>query len=258
MFGFDQNDVILFVLIFARITTAFILFPIFGSNSIPSYGKIGACLFLTVLVFPLLENYQLDLFPSTSIIILSIAQEVLVGVIMGFVTVFLFASIEMAGQILSMQIGFGIVQVYSPESQGQVSIISQYKYLFAAMVFFILDGHLFLIEGLAKSFQTVPPLTAHFSKTLYTFNMQMASELFVASVKIGAPIIVALLLTSVALGLMARAVPQMNVFFVGMPLKISIGLLALAFSMPIFLYFFRKLVIEFKHDFLTIIKLLGS
>ena len=153
--------------------------------------------------------------------------------------------------------GFGIVNVYDPQTSRQIPIVGQFYSYIAMMIFLAIDGHHFLLEGLFKSFKTIPLTSASFKSGIVEINMTMMSSMFISAIKIGIPVIVTLLLTSIALGLVARAVPQMNVFFVGMPLKIGMGMLALSFSLPLFAYVFRNVFIQFQTEFLKLLRLLG-
>lgn len=254
MFGINQNEIVLFLLVFARVSAALAIFPILGSNSVPLYTKIGAGLFLSILIEPMVANTALPQHLATAAIILNVGKEIIVGLLMGFISTLLFAGIEIAGTFAGMQMGFGIVNVIDPQTQQQVSIISQFQILMVSMIFLMIDGHHFLLSGLYQSFQIIPPMAAHFRSVIFEINMKAAANIFVAAIKIGAPVIVALLLTSFALGLIARAVPQMNVFIVGLPLKIGIGLMALAFSLPFITRLFEQMYIQFRVDFSTLIR----
>jgi len=254
MFGINQNQIVLFLLVFARVSAALAVFPIFGSNSIPLYTKIGAGLFLSFLIMPVVASTTLPQHLATAVIIFNVGKEVIVGLLMGFIATLLFAGVEIAGTFAGMQMGFGIVNVIDPQTQRQVSIIGQFQILMVSMIFLIIDGHHFLLSGLYQSFEAIPPVAARFRSVIFDINMKMAANIFVAAVKIGAPVIVALLLTSFVLGLVARAVPQMNVFIVGLPLKIGLGLMALAFSLPFVARLFEEMFIQFRVDFSTLIR----
>ena len=253
-----NKEIIIFLLAFARITSALAVMPILGSQSIPAQAKIGASLLFSALIVPMIHNVPLPDAPTIPLVILNISKEVVVGLMLGFIGTLLFASIELAGRLLAIQIGFGMVNVIDPQSQRTVSVIAQIKSLLASMIFIIIDGHHFLLQGLYQSFMAVPVTTAHFNTLLYNINVHMGATIFLSAIKIGAPIITTLLLTSVAMGLVARVVPQMNVFIVGFPLKIGLGLMAMIISLPIFAYVFKLMFIDFKTSYLALIRALGS
>lgn len=257
LYGLEYNDILLFLLFFARILTAMTIFPILGSQSVPIQIKIGFSIVFSILLFSLLNNeYKLGEW-SAFMFIFNIAKEVIVGLLIGFIPALLFAGIELAGHLVAIQIGLGIVNVYDPQTQTQISIIGQFQVFVASMIFLAINGHHLFIEGLYLSYRAIPINMLKLDSRLFEFNMGMASNLFVAAIKIGAPLIVSLLLASVALGLVARAVPQMNVFFVGMPVKIGVGFMILAASLPIFAYVFSNMVGKFEQDLMTILKILS-
>ncbi len=256
--GITQQDFILFLLVFTRVTTAFVIFPVFNSSMIPIQAKIGGALFITLLLLPLINhNIKITPPPDMTHIIFSISREVLVGLILGFLSSLIFIAIEIAGQLMSMQMGFGIVNVYDPDSNQQVPVVGQFYMLLSLMIFLAIDGHLFLLEGLNKSFAVVPLMRSNFHSALTEMFVTIGGGLFISAIKIGIPVIVTLTLTNIALGLVARAVPQMNVFFVGMPLNIGMGLLAMAFSLPLFAYLFRNIYVHFQNDFFKVLQILS-
>ncbi|MBN2008086.1 flagellar type III secretion system protein FliR [candidate division KSB1 bacterium] len=256
--SFDQliNQFYLFAMVFVRITTMMVVLPIFGSRLTPLQLKIALGGLLSFLIVPLLPSHHIPESLNLFILFYHITREVLVGLVIGFATTLVFMAFQFAGTIVGMQMGFGIVNVVDPQSNIQVSIIGQFLYIIAILVFLSLDGHLFLIKALVHSFQVIPLNQAVFTGKLVQKIISMTAEVFVIAIKIGIPAIAALLLTSVALGVIARTVPQMNVFIVGFPLNIGLGLFTLATSLPIVIYLFRKLLIVFEHDIITIIKLM--
>lgn len=246
-----------FILVLARVGTAVALFPIFSSMNIPVLAKVGTSVFLSLLIVPLLTSSVVPTVANTNAILLSIGKEVAVGLILGFLSSFLFATIELAGQLIAIQMGFAMANVLDPLTQNQSTVISQFYTLLAIMIFMAMDGHHFLLSGLYQSFSAAPLASARFTAELSKVNMKMMSSLFISASKIGAPVIVALLITSIALGLVSRAVPQMNVFFVGIPLNIGLGLAVIAYSLPLFSVVFREMFVQFKTDFLTVVRVLA-
>ncbi len=248
----------LYVLVFVRITVMMVVLPIFGARLTPLTLKVGLSALLTLLVVPLLQSPQVPEALSLLSVLFLVGREVLAGMIIGFATTLIFMAFQFAGTIVGLQMGFGIVNVVDPQSNIQVSIIGQFLYIVAVLIFLTIDGHYFLIRALVHSFDVIPLNQAMFTGKLVQKVIAMTAEVFVIAIKIGIPAISALLLTSVALGVVARTVPQMNVFIVGFPLNIGLGLIMLATSMPMVLYLFRKLLVTFEQDVLIIIRLLGG
>ncbi len=246
----------LFFLVFSRIVTMVVLMPIFGYRGIPNQVRIGLALSLTILLFPVIQGLEIPIPDNVISFALLVGKEVLAGLIIGFATLLLFMGIQMSGRIIDIQVGFAIANVIDPQSQERVSLIGQFEYLLAILIFLSMDGHHFLLRALERSFELIPPGGARFPNTLTGEMVALAGGLFEVAIRIGAPVLAALFITTVALGLIARTVPQMNVFIVGLPLKIGVGLLAIALSLPLFVYLFRALFAQFQRDILTLIKLL--
>ena len=137
--------------------------------------------------------------------------------------------------------GMALANVMDPSSSQQVPLLAQFTNLFALLIFIAINAHHWFIKALTHSFQMVPPLNVNFSGSLMEHLIKMSGNMFVIGIQVGAPVIAALLITSVAFGLIARTVPQMNVFIVAMPLKIGVGLLFLGFSLPYFSTFLKEI-----------------
>ena len=154
-------------------------------------------------------------------------------------------AVQFAGEVIGIDVGFGVVNIIDPLSSEQISIIGTFKNLIAVVVFLLVDGHHVVLQTLAVSFEMVPLGGMQFTDLLAQGLIQMTSRVFVMAAKLAAPVIAALFLTSLALGIIARTVPQMNVFIVGFPLKIAVGMLVLMLSLPLFqvvlVKFFGKL-----------------
>lgn len=228
---FFMNRFILYLLVFMRMTSLFVISPIFGRQNMPSYLKIGLAVFTTFILAPLLGDVVIEytnLIEFTFIII----KELFVGIIIGYVSFMVFSALFVAGQIIDTEIGFGMINVLDPQSNIQVPLLGNFLYIMSILIFLMMDGHHILFLALAKSYNIVPINSLFFTKELINNLVGIFSETFLMAVKIAFPIIAAVLISEVAMGILARTVPQMNVFMVGMPLKIALGLLVLLIIMP--------------------------
>lgn len=221
-----------FVLIFLRVTAIIVVIPILGNRTVPLRVKGGLSIIIAFLILPFVH------YPAASYdvitLVLKMLGEVLIGIIIGLTGRLLFAGIQLAGQLVGFQMGFAIVNVVDPVSSSQVSIIAQLQYLLAALIFFAVNGHHVFLYAIAESYNIMPPLDFNFSGQLMDSLLSLSRDIFIVAVKTGAPIMTILLLTSVGLGLIARTVPQINIFIVGFPLKIGIGLIGIGLTLPIF------------------------
>jgi flagellar biosynthetic protein FliR len=243
------------VLIFVRVGAILLTAPLFSSGSIPVHVKVGLSFMLAVIVFPLVSVNEGFTLPLISLGV-AMAGEVLIGVIIGFTARLLFAAVQLAGQLVGFQMGFGIVNVIDPQTSAQVSIIAQFENIITLLTFLALNAHHWFIMAIAKSFEVVPLLTFSFTNSLMEALVQLSCDMFVVAAKVAAPIIAILLFTSVALGLLARTVPQMNIFIVGFPLKLAIGLLAVGLTLPLLSTILRNLFRGLGEDMFVLMKLM--
>ncbi len=206
--------------------------PIFTSKSIPLLFNFGLALAASILLFPLLDLKAFPVLTSLGSLAIGAIGEILIGITIGMTVNLIFIGLQIAGQISGYQMGLAIAQVMDPADGEQVPLLAQFFQLFAFLTFLTINAHHWFLMALADSFHLVPPFGFKISGSLIEQLIQIAGNMFVIAIKVGAPVIAALLLASIAFGLIARTVPQMNVFFVAMPLKIIIGLLFIGFSLP--------------------------
>jgi len=225
------NQFIVYLLVFIRMTSLFVISPIFGRQNMPSYLKIGLALFTTFIIAPLLGNVVIQ-YTNLIDFTLIIFKEMFVGVIIGYVSYMVFSSLFVAGQIIDTQIGFGMINVLDPQSNIQVPLIGNFLYILATLIFIYADGHHILFSAIAKSYNIVPINSLLLTNEMINNLIGIFSETFLFAIKIAFPVVAAVLISEVALGILARTVPQMNVFMVGMPLRIVMGLLVLLIILP--------------------------
>jgi flagellar biosynthetic protein FliR len=231
----------LFFLIFIRVGAILMSMPVFDSKSIPLFFKIALAFATSMVLVPMLKIEPVPLTASIFTLGVGVAGEILFGLVIGFSVKLIFAGVQLAGQLAGYQMGLALANVMDPSSSQQVPLLAQFYNLFALLVFISINAHYWFIRALAHSYHTVPPLNVNFGGSLLEQLVRMSGNMFVIGIQVGAPIIAALLITSVAFGLVARTVPQMNVFIVAMPLKIGVGLLFLGFGLQYFSTFLENI-----------------
>lgn len=217
-------------------TGLFIAAPIFGRRNIPAYLKIGFSFFSALILVNTIKIPSPDFYNSLPQVALAIAKEFIVGLTIGFVAYLAFTAIYVAGEIIDMQIGFGVVNVLDPISNIQVPITSNVYFMLAMLIYLAVNGHYALIRALFDSYNIVPLGSAVFNSAMVDNVMALFASIFSIGFKIAAPVIAAILVTDIALGTISRMVPQLNVFVIGLPLKIFIGLIILVITIPMFLF----------------------
>lgn len=244
----------LFFLIFLRVGAILMSIPVFDSKSIPLFFKIALAFATSIILFPMLRVDPVPMAPSVFALAVGAAGEILLGLIIGFSVKLIFAGIQLAGQLAGYQMGLALANVMDPSTSEQVPLLAQFNNLFGLLIFISINAHYLFIRALTHSFEMVPPFNVNFSSALMEHLIKMSGNMFVIGIQVGAPVIAALLITSVAFGLIARTVPQMNVFIVAMPLKIGVGLLFLGFGLPYFSVFLENVFGDLGQNIMLMFK----
>ena len=224
----------IFLLVLVRITGMFFLSPIFGRRNIPNYFKVGFCFILAILIANTVKVPDMAPYQSLTSYILLMAKELLLGLMMGFISYLIFSAIYIAGQLIDMRIGFGMVNVFDPLTNVQIPISADFYVVLATLFMLVTNSHYLLIKAVSDSYTLLPLGAAHFGGTVVKHLVDLFYDVFVIGFRIAAPMTVAILITDVALGIISKAMPQMNVFMLGMPLKILVGLFVMLITIAAF------------------------
>lgn len=251
----EQLQLFLFVLV--RVSAILFAIPFLEARNVPFLIKASLAMAVAVMIMPQLHIPVPNLFGDPFALALAVAGEAAVGMIIGISVQLLFAGVQLAGQLAGFQMGFAIANVVDPASSLQIPILSQFLNLFAVMIFFSVNAHYYFIKAMMDAFQLIPPMGVRLDGRLIDLIMMMTANAFVIAIKVSAPVMVALLLTNVALGLTARTVPQMQIFIVAMPLQILLGLVFLGLSLPFLASFMESAFKGLGHDVIRMIRLFG-
>lgn len=250
----SPRDFEVFLIILMRVAAIFFSAPFFGSRRVPVPVKAGLALMVSMALFPALEG-KLELRDGgISTLFLYMASEVLIGLIIGFTARFIFAAVQLSGRIIGFQMGFGLARVLDPTLEDQMSLVSRFQDLVAILIFLSLNAHHIFVLALVKSFELVPPLGLHYSTNIVNMLVALAGNIFLVAIKVSAPVFASLIFTNVALGIVARAVPQMNVLIVGLPLQIAVGVLVLGLSFPFFAMFMKDTFSKLSADIMLLLR----
>ena len=244
----------MFFLIFMRVGSILMTMPIFKSQSIPLLFRVGLALATSAVLFPILKLENFPALTGLTPLAIGIFGEILLGISIGLVVSFIFAGLQLAGQLAGYQMGLAIARVMDPSTNLQIPLLAQFNQMFALLIFITINAHHWFIRALADSYRLVPPFGFRISSSLMEQLVSMAGNMFVIAIKVGAPVMAALLLTSIAFGLIARTIPQMNVFFVAMPLKIAVGLLFVGLCLPYYSSFLRTLFSKLGDPIMPLLK----
>ncbi|MBN98446.1 MAG: flagellar biosynthetic protein FliR [Gemmatimonadetes bacterium] len=230
----------IFLLVFLRVSALLAVAPIFGHRLYLGRAKVGLGIMVSFIAFPLVSQSGIQVPEGVFPYAFMMVGEVIMGLILGFVVLLLFIGIQFAGQLAGLQMGFGIVNVIDPQSSEQVSIIGQFLNILAILLVLTLNGHHLILQGLVHSFEVVPLGGIEFKEVVMQKLVVLSNEVFIIAIKISIPVLLSLFLISVAMGILARTVPQMNVFIVGFPVQLAVGLSVLVASLPLFYIILNK------------------
>lgn len=205
--------------------------PLFGNASVPVPVKVALGVLLASIIAPAIPALPAA-DPLSMAGLLILVQELLIGVAMGFSMRLVFAAVEMAGEICSLTMGLGFASFFDPLTKGRSSAVSQFLALIATMAFLAANAHLVLLEALAESFITMPISATPMSSSAEWELAKWGAMIFSAGLHLSLPIVAALLITQVALGILTRAAPQLNIFGIGFPITLGVGMLVIVMVLP--------------------------
>lgn len=205
--------------------------PVFGNLSIPFQVKVGLGVMLALIIAPTVPALP-AMDPMSLAGLLILLQQFVIGAAMGFAMRIVFAAVEMAGEIAGLTMGFGFAQFFDPATRGRSSAISQFLSLLTILVFVASNLHLSLLAALAESFLTLPVSSAPLNGEMFHQFALWGGRIFSSGVQLALPLIAALLITNIALGILTRAAPQLNLFGIGFPITLGAGFAMLALMLP--------------------------
>jgi flagellar biosynthetic protein FliR len=241
LFQLTAGQIETLLLIFVRIVAIFLVAPVFSSYRIPLLLKGGLCLLMAFLLRPLIPGAEA---PSASFWVFTLlaAKEVIIGLVIGYVANLLFIAVQMAGEMQDTQAGFGLAGVVDPNMSQQSAIFGQFQMILIWLIFLVVNGHHLVLVAVADSFHALPPGMFTLSSELAPEMFGLATRLLVIALRLAAPIIAAMLLADIALGLMQKTSPQFNLFAVGFPAKIALSIVVMIITMPYTIGLQRNLV----------------
>ncbi len=217
-----QQVITAFLTITVRLSGLMLFAPFFGSQAIPPRVKVGLVIAVSVLFYPALSpaltHIDLSAWPTL------VFTELLIGAAIGIATNLVFDAVQMAGQVLSTQMGYSLINILDPQTQVESTVMALFHQTIAMLIFLRLDVHLWLLRALGRSFTLLPPGTAHLSGAFTMTAVRAAGEVFTLGVQIAAPVLSATFLTDVVLGLLGKASPQAPLMMLGPPVKTLLGL----------------------------------
>jgi len=237
----------IFLLIFCRITSFFVVAPILSARNVPNSFKVALGFMISVIVY-LAYGFG-ESVPTDGTYVLLIIREILAGVLMGFVVYLFFVIVQISGALIDLQMGFGMANIVDPMTGASAPLTGNFKYWVLLVIFLSMNGHHYMLNALMHSYDWMPLSNELFARihdgSISEFVTKTVVMAFMLGFQLAAPVVVSMFLTDVGLGFLAKTAPQFNVFVIGMPLKILVGFLILLLTMPsvttLFSYLFSEM-----------------
>lgn len=231
---------------FTRISAALLVAPIFSARSVNLRVRIMLALGLTFVIYPLYDWPILDVLSGEGLFIM--AQQAVLGIIMGLIIQIAFAAITAAGDFIAISMGLSFAMMADPNNGHQTPILSQFFVILASLLFLSIGGHLVLIEMLLDSFRLMPIEGVRLDLAIIHDFIQWSGIIFAGGMMIALPVMVTLLVTNMAMGVVARAAPTLNIFAVGFPAAMLVGFVTLVILIPSMTTGMEKLWVDSYHQ----------
>jgi flagellar biosynthesis protein FliR len=233
-----------FFWILMRVSIIIFMLPLFGAKGVPVIWKAGLSILLSIILMPTV--HPVAAYPETAIeIIIGLVREVVLGFILSLTVRMFITSVQMAGHFMSFSMGLSMARAMDPQAEVQDSVVTQFLYLLTILMFFAVDGHHIFIRAIASSFKTIPINGIMFDSSIPGIIVKLSGDMFLIGIKLAAPILLALFLSNLCLGIIARTVPQVNILMVGLPINLCIGLIFLMMTLgnmsPFLMDLFKKM-----------------
>ncbi len=245
-----------FLICLARVAAMFAVLPVFSGAQLPPQMRVGVAVMFSMLTYPIVKNF----IPAGALtpidLGLIVVAEVILGLSVGFMAQLVFMAAEFAGSIIGYQMGFAAANVFDPTTQQQVALVSQFQGILAILLFLSLNIHHLFLEALVASFEMLPPGSIDLSGGALPMMIDMLNHSFVLSLRLVAPILALLLLSSLTLGIMARVFPQLNVFLLSFPLNIGISFIVMGLTLGAFASILQGEFLSLSERFLNLFSLM--
>ncbi|MGA3037679.1 MAG: flagellar biosynthetic protein FliR [Vulcanimicrobiaceae bacterium] len=255
LFGLHTIQLETFFLIWMRCSTMLMIMPIFGTASIPALIRVSLGVIFALVLYPAVHpmHEALDL----DGLLVGLLCQFIIGALFGFVTQLVFMGVQFAGEILDIQIGFAVANILNPTTQQQVTIIGELQLALATLLFLITNAHLLYFQGIAGSFNLLPLPWATISQGTQDSVILFFTQALLIIFQTAAPAAITLFLINITLAFLARVAPQMNIFVVGFPIQITVGLVLLIICMPLLGYALPQLFNEVPRQLDTLMRSLA-
>lgn len=255
---FALDDVLRFWFLLVRLSAMVLTLPVLSFRIVPSHLKIVLVIALSVSLYPAVRTQHMPVLQGPLHLGMLILGELCLGMLVGFLVQVVFAGIQLGGMLMNQQMGLSMANILDPQNGQQTSIIENFQYVLAILLFFSVSAHHWFLYTMAESLHAMPLLGFRVPGDLARPLVALLGQAFIHAVKLAAPVMVALLLVNVAMGIVARLVPQMNVFTLSFPVNLGVGLIVFALALPFLMADMRQIYMQMGRDLMGFITMLGG
>ncbi len=245
-----------FLVCFSRVGGFISAIPVLMSKQTPMQIKVGLIFLCTLVLFPLMEPTVQPVTFGTITFLLLMISEVLLGGMIGLIARMIFTAVEYGGTVIGYQMGFAAANIFDPQNERQLALISQFQNVFAILIFLAIDGHHIFLQVAVESYTLLPPGVFNISGEAIPYLLTLSTRIFFLGMQFSAPILVVLLLSGLILGILARVFPQLNVFLLSFPLNIGISFTVIGLTLPLVTILLRREFDDLGNRILTLLQLL--
>ncbi|NWG13362.1 MAG: flagellar biosynthetic protein FliR [Acidobacteria bacterium] len=249
----SQEEVLRFSVVLFRVAGIMAFAPFFSSRAIPYQVRVAVTLAAAVVLYPSMPAAQLPNDSCLGFLANVCLGEVMLGMVLGLAASFVFAGMQLAGQIIAFQLGFSIINLIDPQSDVETSVISFLQYYLGILFFLLINGHHWFFLAVSESFQYLPVQGLVLNPSLVREIIRLSAQILVAGVQIAAPVIAVTLISDVVLALLGRAAPQIHILIVGLPLKSLVGFAAMSISFYFLPRLLGKYYLRLHHELFAIL-----
>lgn len=250
------NEFQTFLICFARVAGFISAIPVLMANQTPPQIKAGLAFLSTLILFPAMQPTIQPVAFGTITFFLLMVSEVLLGGMVGLIARMIFTAVEYGGTVIGYQMGFAAANVFDPQSERQLALISQFQNVFAILIFLAIDGHHIFFQVAVESYTLLPPGVFNISGEAIPYLLKLSTRIFFLGIQFSAPVLVVLLLSGLILGILARVFPQLNVFLLSFPLNIGISLTVIGLTLPLVATLLRREFDDLGNRLMTVLQLL--
>ncbi len=248
------TQLVLYLLIFVRVMSIIAVAPVLGHQFIPVQVKVALGLFVALVLYPLIAATHPAVPMQLGSLVMAVIAEAGAGLLLGFAMGFILLGVDVAGDLIAFDLGLTMSSVLDPETGVQNTVLTEFLRLIMTLVFLLLNGHHFILQALRLSFDTVGVGGFTVNGAAADTLIMLSGKVLIIGIKLAAPVIVASFLMNVAMGVLSRVAPQINVFILSFQVKIGVGLMVLVTTAPMMVYVFKNLLAGFEENMLQLMK----